>query len=339
MQQSRRLNIVKAICIILMVAGHCEPPEGIRGFIYLFHMPAFFFLSGWLLKDSWFDNPLGFIKKRLGSLYAPYVFWELVFLLLSGVFYRLHLTDTQPTLQEMLSQAARFVTFRGHQPLLNGFWFLKTLFFCSVGCLFLLKFVRHGRLWLVAGLVACAGLCRLLPFDATMLSRLFMACAFYVTGFLASRLDFEVRLPLAITALGVVAVVSLFWHGSIFTDGWAVLLYYPVALIGTAGVFGIARSIDGCVSERAGRTADWLALAGRATLTILTFHFLSFKLVSLLKIALWGLPIDTLAEFPVIHAHNGLFWMVYSVVGVALPLGIYTLRNRTPRNQSIIKLF
>lgn len=344
--QSRRLNIVKALCIILMVAGHCEPPEGVRGFIYLFHMPAFFFLSGWLFKESYFDKPGLFIKKRLGSLYAPFVFWELVFLLLSGVFFRLHLVDTQLSLREMLSQAAKYVTFRGHQPLLNGFWFLKTLFFCSIGCLFLLKYVRRGRVWLIAGFIAAAGLCRLLPFDATMLSRLFMACAFYVTGFLAAKGDFEVRLPLAVTALAVVAIVSLFWRGTIFTDGWGVLLYYPVALLGTMGVFGLARWIDdaaasGNSSSAAGRFADCLDLTGRATLTILTFHFLSFKLVSLLKIALWHLPAGSLAEFPVIHAHNRLFWLVYTIVGVLIPILIYRLRlrSRPSAKQSPIKLF
>ena len=333
-QQSRKLNIVKAICIFLMVSGHSGLPAALEGFIYLFHMPAFFFLSGFLLKESWFDNPLGFIKKRLGSLYAPFVFWELVFLLLTGVSHRLYLIDYQLSAREMLQAAAKYVTFRGHQPLLNGFWFLKTLFFCSIACLFLLKYVRRGRGWLVAAMVVAAALCRIVPYETTMFSRLFMACAFYISGFLAAQGKFRISLPVATASFAAVALISLFWRQSILADGWEALLYYPVAMLGTVAVFGFAESLD-----RDTRYATLLDSIGRATLTILTFHFLSFKLVSLLKIALWHLPIGSLAEFPVIHAHNTLFWFIYALVGTLLPLGIYTLRTRSPKPQGVIKLF
>lgn len=37
------IDYVKAIGIILVVAGHCNLPEGIINFIYLFNMPLFFF--------------------------------------------------------------------------------------------------------------------------------------------------------------------------------------------------------------------------------------------------------------------------------------------------------
>jgi fucose 4-O-acetylase-like acetyltransferase len=337
MDQSRRINIVKALCIILMVIGHCEPPEGVRGFIYLFHMPAFFFLSGYLLKEKWLDQPAAFIKKRLCTLYAPFVFWELIFLLLNGLFFRLHLLDTQLTGHEMLSQAFQFITFRGHQPLLNGYWFLKTLFFCSVICLFLLKFVRRGRLWLVAALVAAAGCCQLLPIETTMISRLLLACAFYITGVLAARHQVEVRLPYALATLAMVAVISIFWHQSIFAEGWEVVPYFFVSLLGTSGIFGIATALD-----RLKGIAGLLDHIGRATLTILTFHFLSFKLVSLLKITMWHLPIESLAEFPVVHVHNGYFWLIYSLIGVIVPLLVYCLYERCGHplgNRSLIKLF
>lgn len=304
MEQSRRLNIVKALCIILMVVGHSDPPAGLHGFIYLFHMPAFFFLSGYLFKESWLDRPGGFIKKRLGTLYAPYVFWELVFLLLGGLFFRLHLADTQLTGREMLSQAFKYITFRGHQPLLNGYWFLKTLFFCSTGCFFVLKLFPRKPAFLaawIAGLLAAAGCCRLVPFDTTMISRLLLACAFYLSGFLFARFRREIPLSVALAAMAAVAVISLFWRETIFVDGWGVLLYYPVALLGIIGVFGIAAVLD-----RWDPVARFLDFTGRATLTILTFHFLGFRLVSLLNI------------------HS---WLLYSLAGIALPLLVYLLYN------------
>ena len=56
-------------------------------------------------------------------------------------------------------------------------------------------------------------------------------------------------------------------------------------------------------------------------MTILTWHLLSFKAVSLLIILIYGLPIEQLGEFPVIveYATKG-WWILYFVVGVGLPL-------------------
>ena len=46
------LDLAKAICIILMVIGHSGCPDYLHRFIYMFHMPCFFFISGYLLNDN-----------------------------------------------------------------------------------------------------------------------------------------------------------------------------------------------------------------------------------------------------------------------------------------------
>ena len=65
-----------------------------------------------------------------------------------------------------------------------------------------------------------------------------------------------------------------------------------------------------------------LVYIGDNTLTILTWHFLSFKLVSLFLILIYQLPISRLAEFPVIemYAYQG-WWLIYFIVGVGMPIG------------------
>ena len=53
---------------------------------------------------------------------------------------------------------------------------------------------------------------------------------------------------------------------------------------------------------------------------ILALHFTCLKIVSLLKIRVYGLPIERLAEFPVIEENNSWWWIAYTLVGVAVPL-------------------
>ena len=64
-----------------------------------------------------------------------------------------------------------------------------------------------------------------------------------------------------------------------------------------------------------------IVFIGDHTMEVLTWHFLSLKLVSLLLISIYELPIKQLSEFPVIetYAHNG-WWIAYLIVGVAIPV-------------------
>ena len=51
------------------------------------------------------------------------------------------------------------------------------------------------------------------------------------------------------------------------------------------------------------------------------FHIISFKVVSLVKIAYSGLDPRQIGCHMVIHDHHGdAFWLLYTLVGVALPL-------------------
>lgn len=59
---------------------------------------------------------------------------------------------------------------------------------------------------------------------------------------------------------------------------------------------------------------------GRYSLQIMCLQFFAFKLVSLLIIIICRLPIERLAEYPVIYDINGLWWVIYTFVGCTLPV-------------------
>ena len=64
-----------------------------------------------------------------------------------------------------------------------------------------------------------------------------------------------------------------------------------------------------------------LVYIGDNTLTVLTWHFISFKIVSLIIIYVENLPIERLAEFPVINDYTSQGWFIlYFVTGMAVPL-------------------
>lgn len=77
---SKRVDFIdsaKGLAICLMVFGHCGYKGTVRDFIYTFHMPLFFILSGVFLgkKDLSFGESL---KKNSKRLLIPYTFMYIV---------------------------------------------------------------------------------------------------------------------------------------------------------------------------------------------------------------------------------------------------------------------
>ena len=111
------LDIVKAICIMLMVVGHSGCPTYLHDFLYLFHMPCFFFISGWLLSDKYIDDlKTGLLKKVKGS-YVPFVKWTLIFLLFHNVFASVHIYADSYSWQTFIERVVRTFTMTGGESL------------------------------------------------------------------------------------------------------------------------------------------------------------------------------------------------------------------------------
>lgn len=62
----------------------------------------------------------------------------------------------------------------------------------------------------------------------------------------------------------------------------------------------------------------------------MALHLLSFKIVSYIKIILYNLDIQKLADWPVISntQQDNIFWIVYAAVGVLVPTTIILLQKK-----------
>ena len=84
----RFIDYYKALLMVLVVLGHINfANQGVKALIYAFHMPAFFFASGLLLKT---EPPCDMASagkmlwKKFKALLFPYFIWALIYSSLSG---------------------------------------------------------------------------------------------------------------------------------------------------------------------------------------------------------------------------------------------------------------
>ena len=80
MKQVYRLNyidICKWLGISLVIFGHIKMPNEMLQWIYAFHMPLFFVLSGYTYRQQKIDKD--FIIKKIKTIYIPFLLFALIF--------------------------------------------------------------------------------------------------------------------------------------------------------------------------------------------------------------------------------------------------------------------
>lgn len=118
------IDNVKGIGILLVVAGHIFPAP-ISGVIFMFHMPLFFFLGGFLLSTK---PQLIFFKRKTSHLILPYIKYLFLF---SGLAILMSILKGEFSLELIKSTA--LTNLYGGQYLtgwMGVFWFV-TVFYIS----------------------------------------------------------------------------------------------------------------------------------------------------------------------------------------------------------------
>ena len=334
-QFDNSVSFAKGIGIMLMVLGHTFFSAYGYALIYMFHMPLFFFISGYCFKDSHLEDFRNYAKKRISRIYVPFVKWGLIFLLLHNIFFHLNIYNDTFGFEGEVSQLYGvsdylkrvfliFFCLSGNEQLLGGYWFLHTMFFASFIFYGLLKLKRP----VVGGLIALL-LSVLLYFKGITVVNIycgakeFLAASCMMAGYLYKShsidkyVDKYSAYALLVCAL-LLVLGSLYWHGEMIDMKWSLTVPYFISAI--AGSI-IVMKLSKYSAEKARRFSGFISTIGNKTLEILTWHFLCFKIVSLIIIAYYGLPIEHLAEFPVMRPyHVQGWWICYFVIGVAVPI-------------------
>ena len=139
---SEKINLLKALAILLVVSGHLEfsifgmfPP-------YSFQLALFFFISGMLFKDKYIFDLKTYFLKRIKSLLFPYFAYEFVYLVITCIIYRLSGTFWGDT----ISLKSFFITpfLNGHQLLLCApLWFVPQLFLTLCSFVILMNLMNN----------------------------------------------------------------------------------------------------------------------------------------------------------------------------------------------------
>lgn len=74
------IDIARGMCIIAIVIGHVYTDGYLRWYLFSFHVPAFFYLSGLCFKEN--EEFAVFIIKRIKTIVVPYFFYSIISILI-----------------------------------------------------------------------------------------------------------------------------------------------------------------------------------------------------------------------------------------------------------------
>ncbi len=121
--ETKRLSFIDALRgfgIFCITFGHAKSCMPLKMYIYSFHVPLFFLISGYLFNGN--KQPIGtYIKKKTMALLVPFLMWDV----LSSVIDLLWKADFKETIKAML-------TINGELCWNSPIWFLLVLYFTDV---------------------------------------------------------------------------------------------------------------------------------------------------------------------------------------------------------------
>lgn len=126
------VDIYKSIGIILMIMGHIGFGERFDFFIHAFHMPIFFFISGFLYKDCRSVSFKKYFVKKFRSLIIPYISFGIIHFTISVFLYGYNIEYLKHLL---------FINTDG-LPIAGALWFLTALFFVDIIYYLIDKFIK-----------------------------------------------------------------------------------------------------------------------------------------------------------------------------------------------------
>lgn len=202
------LDIAKGIGILFVVLGHIYAfnPNIKNGlfvvWIYSFHMPLFFIISGMLLKYRETDeSTIKFVFKRVKGLLVPYfvfsIFTIAVLLLIEGA-----------TMSMLIVYIKRTIAGIG----IDTLWFLPVLFFSE--CIFILAKKVLKKDWLM---IATVFLIYVLGnfftnydgLSIIFLARIFIAIGYITVGYYGFELIKEKDLPVSMLIIILIVQIIL----------------------------------------------------------------------------------------------------------------------------------
>ena len=339
------LDIIKCIAILMVVFGHTLCPVHLKVLFYWVHMPLFFLLSGItapnINKYSTRGGYFGFIKKRIKTLYVPFIEYALPFVLFHNALFALGIDPNHLSSKEYVFQIIHtlLMTNGPSEVHLGAFWFLKVLFLAEI-IYATIAYISHNQkvtngICIIFGLIALIANKGIFPHVLQGNVIMPLRGLFYYT--IAQVIFKDVRWK----KIWYISIPIVLWwivesFTAHYTEGNIQILsicslnsIYQIVF--TCGLFMILFLVSGYL--KVSKASSWMKWMGRNTIPLYLLHQIMFAFISFIIMKL-GYDMDgaTIVKNRFI---NSIPWWAYGILVIPC---CYLVRAIISRSFNTIKM-
>lgn len=322
------IDYTKTICIYFVLLGHAHTTQPLTDFIYAFHMPLFFFLSGTLFSFEKHPTFKEFALKRFKRIMVPYLWINLItyiFWLFVGRNFGMDSSHETVWYDSLLSTLLGIGKIEHNIPM----WFFLCLYTLEIIYYIIFKPLKNNtrKTIIVLFVIACLGYInyRFNPFPLPFyLGPALVGMVFYGIGNVAAHhiKEFYTIKPVHIVILLFSFLILLFVSQK---NGYVImsdnnyqnyLLFFVSSLAGI-GMFVI---IGNWLSIKP-FSKKFITYVSQNTLLINSFHLLVFSILKGIMVFVLHIPLESL------YGHNAAA-ILFAAVSLVLCLPVAYIINR-----------
>lgn len=275
------IDVLKGLGMVLVMFAHASLPDAIRKYIYTFHLPLFFCISGYLFSLRKYDTFIQFVKAKSKTLLVPYLAFSLFNYLFYLLFSRFANTVAENPLKPFWGI---FVGVRGTEwTICNGtLWFVLALFISEILLYLIIKLTKddNRKISLILILFSVLGYCYNVFIGIKLLWNIdvsLVAVTFVGMGYLIKKLDLINKVDNYINVI-IFMVLNLVFGTlnteiNMFSGIYGNYIYFYLASItGTIGMILICKKV---------KSSKILEFIGQNTFVYLAIH--QYVVYSVLK--------------------------------------------------------
>lgn len=306
-------DYAKFIAIYFVVLGHSDLPCGnFRNFIYLFHLPLFFLISGY------FDNSLkytfkSFLIRNLKLLIVPYICFNILCIPFSWTSVYMH-PELYPGIDSMEGYLLNplcgiilgddRVTSFSYLPC-GPLWFLIALFimkFCFYHLCKLEGIVKYRLLYWCILIVLFPILFMYIGKRMTIysLDSTLLAIPFYIIGYLMKKISFppiqfDSKFIELILSVGIIFYILLVGLDNGYVDinggvyGYSLIMFYLNGVLASYLVLLLCTKLT--------KTIKLFQYIGANTIIILGVHLITIRMCKFFMVYVFDVPVESLTVF------------------------------------------
>ena len=139
------IDVARGIGILLVMLGHLIPISYFKVWIYSFHIPLFFFISGLVFRYDAKVSFHDFIVKKAKGLLVPYISFAIILLITDQLYQILHIAKPSPVWWQVLMVIFQFRYWT--------IWFLVCLFVVNILAFVIIRYCNNNK-YLISGLLS-----------------------------------------------------------------------------------------------------------------------------------------------------------------------------------------